>query len=145
MSVTVFSRFKKIGHQHLKLVTNTNCLQHPSPISMLSYHKLWSIIEKSLFLYTTVTAKVHRLMRFSDNWTFCTIYFLEHYIIPILAMICQKFFWCAKILIIFRLVCLFLVLKTWNSTNHETKNRSKLTCIRPEINSRKFPKKKSSF
>ena len=88
--------------------------------------------------------KVHGfiMMRFLDNWTFCTIYFLEHCIIPILAMICQKFFWCAKILIIFRLVCLFLVLKTWNSTNHETKNRSKLTCIRPEINSRKFPKQK---
>ena len=92
-----------ISHKHLKLVTNTNCLQHLSPTSMLSYHKLWSIIEKSLFLYktrwwnstqnssiTTVTAKVHRLimMRFSDNWTFCTIYFLEHCIIPILAMIC---------------------------------------------------------
>ena len=87
---------------------------------------------------------VHRfiMMRFLDNWTFCTVYFLEHCIIPILAMICLKFFWCAKILIIFRLVCLFLVLKIWNSTNHETKNRSKLTCIRPEINSRKFPKQK---
>ena len=38
----------------------------------------------------TVTDKVHRLimMRFLDNWTFCTIYFLEHCIIPILAMIC---------------------------------------------------------
>ena len=25
----------RIGHQSLKLVTNTNCLQHPSPTSML--------------------------------------------------------------------------------------------------------------
>ena len=118
-----------------KKSVNISNLSPTQTVSNIRHQHRCTIIEND---------KVHGfiMMRFLDNWTFCTIYFLEHCIIPILSMICQKFFWCAKILIIFRLVCLFLVLKTWNSTNHETKNRSKLTCIRPEINSRKFPKQK---